>query len=329
MTKNRHTVLEICAGAGGQAIGLERAGFETACAVEIDADACQTLRNNRPDWKVIETNLREFSAKDYEGVDLFAGGVPCPPFSVAGKQLGADDDRDLFPTALRLIKECQPKAVMLENVRGLTSPKFSNYRKWIISELNKMGFEAYWDLIYSSNFGVPQLRPRFVLTALKTAYTSYFRFPTDNGKRCTVSESIFDLIAERGWQGANLWKEKANSIAPTIVGGSKKHGGADLGPTRAKRQWLELGVDGKGIANSAPEKDDPIDLTPRLTNKMVASIQGFPREWDFAGKKTSQYRQIGNAFPPPVACEFGLAIADALEQRVRNYEKDEQRILPL
>src|SRR5262245_48553973 len=114
------TSIEICAGAGGQALGLEQAGFKHAAVVELDRHACATLRRNRPFWNTIQEDLTTWRAVPYRGrVDLFAGGVPCPPFSKAGKQLGADDDRDLFPTALRLIRECQPRAVLLENVRGL------------------------------------------------------------------------------------------------------------------------------------------------------------------------------------------------------------------
>jgi len=106
----------------------------------------------------------------------------------------------------------------------------------------------------------------------------------------------------------------ASSIAPTLVGGSKKHGGADLGPTRAKSQWLELGVDGKGLVDECPHADAPLDFIPRLTLRMAARIQGFPDYWHFCGKKTSAYRQIGNAFPPPVAAAVGMAIASALKK---------------
>ena len=124
-----YTSIEICAGAGGQAIGLDQAGFQHVALVELEALACQTLRFNKPEWNVIEKDVKSFSAKQFIGIDLFAGGVPCPPFSIAGKQLGKDDERDLFPEALRLIKECLPKAVMLENVKGILSSKFENYRK--------------------------------------------------------------------------------------------------------------------------------------------------------------------------------------------------------
>lgn len=115
------TSIEICAGAGGQALGLEAAGFDHLALVEIDKDACQTLRSNRPNWNVVEGDLRNFSAKQFKNVDLLAGGVPCPPFSKAGKQLGKEDERDMFPEAVRLVRECRPKAVMLENVRDRKS----------------------------------------------------------------------------------------------------------------------------------------------------------------------------------------------------------------
>ena len=122
------TSVEICAGAGGQAIGLDQAGFEHLALVELEHLACQTLRYNKPEWNIIEKDVRNFSAAKYQGIDLLAGGVPCPPFSIAGKQLGKDDERDLFPEALRLVRECSPKAVMLENVKGILSAKFEIYR---------------------------------------------------------------------------------------------------------------------------------------------------------------------------------------------------------
>ena len=112
------TCIEICSGAGGQALGLEMVGFEGLAHVEMDSNACATLRLNRPNWRVIEEDVRNFSAREFFGIDLLAGGVPCPPFSKAGKQLGGEDERDLFPEALRLIEECKPKAVLLANVRG-------------------------------------------------------------------------------------------------------------------------------------------------------------------------------------------------------------------
>lgn len=304
--------LEICAGAGGQALGLEAAGFTHAAAVEIDADACSTLRLNRPEWGVVEEDVREVDGRTYRGVDLIAGGVPCPPFSVAGHQLGSSDDRDLFPEAIRLVRQAKPSAVMLENVRGLAANRFSNYREAIIRELASLGYQADWRLLQSSDFGVPQLRPRFILIALRARASGRFRWPEPNIAAPTVGESLKDLMADRGWPGADRWAVGADRIAPTLVGGSRKHGGPDLGPTRARNDWLKLGVDGRGIADSVPAADDPLDHLPKLTLRMTARLQGFPDQWQFVGRKTSTYRQIGNAFPPPVALGLGLGIHDAL-----------------
>jgi len=113
------TTLELCAGGGGQALGLEQAGIEHIAVVELDRHACTTLRLNRPNWKVIQADIREFDAVPYRGVDVVSGGLPCPPFSVAGKQLGDKDDRNLFPSAIRIVSEARPRAVMIENVRGI------------------------------------------------------------------------------------------------------------------------------------------------------------------------------------------------------------------
>ena len=308
-----YTSIEICAGAGGQAVGLEQAGFDHHALVEIEPIACDTLRLNRPLWNVINKDVKNFSAKEYNNIDLFAGGVPCPPFSIAGKQLGHLDERDLFPEALRLVKECNPKAVMLENVRGLLDIKFKEYRRYILDELYKSGYQCDWRLINASDYGVSQLRPRAILVALKKQYFEYFEWPLKNQTSpLTVGELLYDEMSSLGWENADNWKLNANNIAPTLVGGSKKHGGADLGPTRAKQSWALLGVDGKGLADSPPVNG--AKAIPRLTLKMAALIQGFPKDWQFAGKKTPAYRQVGNAFPPPVAKAIGLSIKKALKQ---------------
>lgn len=305
------TSLELCAGAGGQALGLEQAGFKHLALVEYEQKACETLRLNRPQWNTIEDDLRRFDATRYEGVDLVAGGVPCPPFSKAGKQLGADDERDLFPEALRVVREAKPRAVMLENVRGLLDPVFEDYRNALQAELEELGYRAFWKLHHASDYGVPQLRPRTLLVAIAEEHADDFSWPKP-GKidTPTVGEALYEQMASRGWRGASEWRKRADRIAPTLVGGSKKHGGPDLGPTRAKKAWAELGVDGMGLANEAPDRD--FVGMPRLTVGMTAAIQGFPADWTIAGLKTAAYRQVGNAFPPPVAGAVAMAINSAL-----------------
>lgn len=362
----RLTVVEICAGAGGQALGLMQAGFEHELAIELDPTAAETLRHNlriragadvKPELKPARANKGskkapleappievvdgvitgdvaspEVWAKAQEkglalrgGFDLLAGGVPCPPFSLAGKQLGATDERDLFAWAVQQCQTLRPNALLLENVRGLSMPRFSAYRQHILDRLIEMKYVAEWRLLHASDFGVPQLRPRFVLVALKEEFAPYFRWPETKIQPKTVGETLRELMGANGWEGVDEWVEKANGIAPTVVGGSKKHGGADLGPTRAKRAWAQLGVDAMGIADLAPgpEADFGNAPGPKLTTEMVQLLQGWqPGEWEFVGLKTSRYRQVGNAFPPPVAKAVGLAIRSALLKEGEPVDRD-------
>jgi DNA (cytosine-5)-methyltransferase 1 len=292
--------IEFCAGAGGQAIGLEQAGFRHDALVEIDQNFAKTLQTNRPGWRVFAQDMNSFDGRPYRGVELFAAGLPCPPFSIAGKQLGELDERNLFPAALRLIDEIKPKAVMIENVRGFLSAVFEDYRAGLKRQLERMGYVTDWRLLNASDFGVPQLRPRVVIVALRKELSEFFDWPAPHPHNPpTVGSTLLDLMKENGWRGADAWAARANEIAPTIVGGSKKHGGPDLGPTRARRAWASLGVEGRSIAEAAPDRD--FVGMPRLTVRMVARLQGFPDSWQFFGRKTTAYQQVGNAFPPPVA----------------------------
>lgn len=305
------TAVEVCSGAGGQALGLEQAGFVPLALVERDASCCATLRLNRPAWPVIEGDLRDFDGRPFRGADLFAGGLPCPPFSIAGRQLGERDERNLFPQAFRLVEEIQPRAVMIENVKGLMGPAFDGYRRSLDQEFAKLGFETFWHLLNASDFGVPQLRPRVVIVALRRDLAPVYEPPEPSMQAPpSVGETLHRLMGSSGWKGASAWRKRAAGIAPTVVGGSHKHGGPDLGPTRAKRAWAQMGVDGHGVADAPPGPDFRGD--PRLTVPMVARLQGFPKEWQFAGRKTAAYRQVGNAFPPPVARAVGAQIARCL-----------------
>lgn len=306
--------IEFCAGAGGQALGLEQAGFRHAALVEIEPEFARTLRLNRPQWDVRATDMAEFDGRPFEGVELFTAGLPCPPFSIAGKQLGERDERNLFPAALRLIDEIKPKAVMIENVRGFLSAVFEDYRAHLKSQLAKMGYHVDWRLLNASDFGVPQLRPRVVIVAVRKELVEAFDWPDVLPHNPpSVGHCLKDLMGANGWRGLDRWVEQANEIAPTLVGGSKKHGGPDLGPTRARRAWATMGVEGKSLANDAPERD--FVGMPRLTLRMAARLQGFPDNWQFYGNKTTQYRQIGNAFPPPVAKAVAANLKVALNLR--------------
>ncbi len=262
--------LELCAGAGGQSLGLEQAGFAHTALVEIDGDACRTLKYNRPDWRVIEGDIATFDAKPFRGVDLVAAGLPCPPFSVAGQKLGEADERNLFPSAFRIIDEVRPKAVMIENVRGLLDKKFDYYRELIVARLKNLGYETRFELLNAADFGVPQNRPRVFIIGLRPEFHSVFQMLAKKKLCASVGEVLFDLMQSEGWSGAKDWKETASGIAPAIVGGSKKHGGPDLGPTRARAAWAALGVNGKGISDRPPSKD--FSGHPKLTVEMAARI---------------------------------------------------------
>lgn len=306
------TCVEICAGAGGQAIGLDKAGFDHVALIEYEPDYCEVLRMNRPDWHVICADVRDFDGTPYKGADLLAGGVPCPPFSAASKQLGQNDERDLFPEAIRLVKEIQPRAVMLENVRGFLDPKFSEYRKHILDSIKDLGYAVQIKLLNACDYGVPQLRPRVIIIGIRNDIETKFTYPNEHSLDApTVGDTLKELMGANGWTGLDNWVAQANKIAPTIVGGSKKHGGPDLGPVRARRAWAELGVDGAGVANEAPSEN--FVGMPKLTKEMIALIQGFPPEWNFGKRKTAACRMIGNAFPPPVAEAVGLEIRRCLE----------------
>lgn len=308
---NDFTCLELCAGAGGQAIGLERAGFAHIGLVEIDSDACATLRRNRPSWTVIQEDIKRFDGTPYRGVDLLSAGLPCPPFSRAGKQLGHADERNLFPDALRILGECRPRVVMIENVRGILDPAFDYFRLELKESLAKLRYKSAWKLHNASDYGVPQLRPRAILVGVTLDCAPQFSWPRKSfAPPHTVSQVLKDLMFSRGWRGYAQWEKLANTIAPTLVGGSKKHGGPDLGPTRARKAWAQLGVDGLGIANEPPDRD--FTGMPKLTLEMTALLQGFPPDWKFCGGKTTAYRQIGNAFPPPVAAAIGRNIRRCL-----------------
>ena len=307
---SKPTCIEICAGAGGQALGLEMAGFEHVALVEYESDYCDALKKNRPEWNVICGDVKDFSGEPFKGkIDLLAGGFPCLPFF----QPGCKDERDLLSEVIRLIKEIEPRTVMLDYESSFLDSVFKDYRKNILKGIAALGYKVEIKLLHASDFGVPQIRTYIVIIGIRNTVPGAFSYPEQvEGKAPTVASTLLDLMKKNGWKGADKWAKRANKIAPTVVG-SKKHDDPDLGPESARKAWAELGIDGMGVAYDAPSAD--FNGLPRLTPQMIARIQGFPDSWQFANGKTKACRMIGNAFPPPVAKAVGVQILNALEAK--------------
>ena len=305
--------IELCAGAGGASLGLELAGFEPALLIEREPNACATLRLNRPDWPIVEDDIRsvDFSHFNPGEIDLLSGGLPCPPYSIAGMQRGSDDGRDLFPAMLSIVETIRPKAVVIENVRGLLATKFQPVRDSVNEKLAALGYQVGWNELDAANFGVPQRRNRAFLVAIANP-TKPFSWPMPKPPSRFVGPCLLDLLAAGGWAQAEAWATKTNKfLSPTLTGGSTRHGGPDLGPTRARNEWIEMGVHPLVIATEPPPAGFHRGKLC-LTVRMVARLQGFPDAWEFYGSKTQQCRQIGNALPTPLMKAVALQIAKCL-----------------
>ncbi|MEY2228576.1 MULTISPECIES: DNA cytosine methyltransferase [Streptomyces] len=322
---DRLTSLELCAGAGGLTLGLEAAGFDPIALLDTKPDSCATLRGNRPDWTVLEQDLRDFLPSDRPdlfaedtAVDLLAAGLPRLPSTASTMRKNADEERYLLKATIWLAQAALPRAVLVENIPGLAlADVYAPTRQWVEENLREVGYRSSWGVLNACDFGVPQQRPHGFLVALRDPEFGRFSWPEPSGLPTrSVGTVLYESMARRGWPGAAAWARRADEPAPTIVGGSDKRGGPDLGPTGSKRAWERLGVNGGGIGDDVPDASAPDDLFPKLTVPQVTCLQGFPADWVPAGRKTSSYRQIGNACPPPVASAVGRALAVALRPAV-------------
>lgn len=298
------------AGAGGLALGLAQCGFEPAIIFDADPDARATVEANT-DWRVEPPpDDGDWRMLESQEISLVAGNLSSSGISVAGPRRDSSDDQ--YAHVLDLVRTISPRAVFLVNVAGLMTQRFRDLRSRVEQQLVGLGYQVAWRVIDSSWYGLPQSRRRAVLLAFKQGEFDRFVWPPGGAEIPAVGETLLPFMASAGWPGAIQWSRLANGVAPTIVGGSKRHGGADLGPTRTKAIWYSLGVDPRGIADYPPGPEVPVRAMPRLTNEMLAALQGFPPDWRFTGRKTSVYRQIASAFPPPTAAVLGNEIAAAL-----------------
>jgi DNA (cytosine-5)-methyltransferase 1 len=334
--ENEYSVLELFAGAGGLAIGLEKAGLKCVALNEIDKWACETLRNNRPNWDVLEGDIKNFNFKKYNGlVDVVTGGFPCQAFSYAGKKLGLKDARGtLFYEFARVVQEVQPAICIGENVRGLLSHDKGKTINGMISILDEIGYKvAPVQVLKAINYRVPQKRERLILVGVRKDIELDFKYPKPHQKiynlkdalkkgelfDCDVPESIgakypeykkqvLDMVPPKGY-----WRDLPIDIQKEYMGGSFYLGGGKTGMAR------RIGWDEPSLtltcspAQKQTERCHPDETRP-FTVREYARIQTFPDEWEFAGSMAQQYKQIGNAVPVNLGQEIGFSVIKFLNE---------------
>jgi DNA (cytosine-5)-methyltransferase 1 len=331
---NEYTVLELFAGAGGLAIGMEKAGLKCVALNEIDKWACNTLRKNRPNWNVLEGDIKLFDFSEYENkVDIVTGGFPCQAFSYAGKKLGLSDARGtLFYEFARVVKEVNPPICIGENVRGLLSHENGKTLEGMISILDEIGYNVVpVQVLKAINYNVPQKRERLILVGIRKDIDLKYEYPKPYKKiynlkdalkkgdlfDCDVPKSegskypkskidVLDLVPQKGY-----WRDLPLEIQKEFMGGSFHLGGGKTGIAR------RIGWDEPCLtltcspAQKQTERCHPEETRP-FTVREYARIQTFPDTWDFCGKMTSQYKQIGNAVPVNLGYYLGKCILNML-----------------
>jgi DNA (cytosine-5)-methyltransferase 1 len=324
MRERQFSVVELCAGVGGQALGLEQAGFEVTAAIDIDEDSCRTLSRNRPHWCTVQEDLKlldPLAHAPLDHADVLSCGLPRSPYTIAGKQLATVDKRDTLGAVLDMVSFIRPRVVVLENIPTfLTASKFDAERRQVRDTIAELGYELESAVLTATDFGVPQHRPHGFMIAMSPKDMEHFTWPCPGSGSCpSLGETLAESMASQGWPGAAAWAARATEPAPLIMGGATGRGGADLGASRAKAIWQRFDVFGGSIGDSVPGPDFRLDREieprlglPRLTVDQVALLQGFETDWKIDGRKTSAYRQISQTTPPPIAAALGRRIAIAL-----------------
>jgi DNA (cytosine-5)-methyltransferase 1 len=324
--KNTATVIELFCGAGGLALGLSNAGFQTELLVDFDKTSIQTLKKNRPEWNAICESVTELDLKKYKGkIDVMAGGFPCQSFSYAGDQLGLADMRGtLFYEYLRLIKQVKPKIVIGENVKGLLTHDEGRTFQAMLAELKKAGYRVGYKLLKAQFLDVPQKRERLVIFGIRKDLDSQMVFPEEKDytinlrqalkgvpaspgmKYSVAKEKIMKLIPEGGY-----WKDLPIKLQQEYMGASFATDGGKTGMAR-RLSWSEPSLTLTcSPAQKQTERCHPSQTRP-LTVREYARIQCFPDDWQFAGSISSQYKQIGNAVPVNLGYHIGLAVRQML-----------------
>ncbi len=313
--------VDLFAGCGGTALGLENAGVEHVMLVERDRDAVATLRNNRPDWNVVCDDVEKVKFEVWNGaVDIVEGGFPCQAFSYAGKKMGFDDTRGtLFHEFARAIREIRPKIAIGENVRGLLSHDNGRTISVMVSTLQSLGYRVAYKVLRSQYFDVPQKRERLIIFALRNDLAAPILFPKERDYTISLRDAIGDLPQSEGQQYSKrkkeimeqvpmggYWRDLPTEIQKEYMGASYFMGGGKTGMAR-RLSWDEPSLTLTcNPAQKQTERCHPSETRP-LSVREYARIQVFPDEWQFVGSVSSRYKQIGNAVPVNLGFHIGLA----------------------
>lgn len=316
------TVIELFAGAGGLALGLEKAGLAAKALIEIDKYAVATLRHNRPEWNVIHGDVSKVS---FEGMsaDIVTGGFPCQSFSYAGKGLGLEDTRGtLFYQFARCIKEVQPKLFLAENVKGLISHEKGKTLKTVLSVLESLGYNIQYQLLNAVNYDVPQKRERVIIVGTRPGIR--FQYPAPSPKILTLRDALKDVPPSEGMKYSlkrsavlalvppgGCWRDLPEEIQKSYMMKSYNLTGGRTGMAR-RISWDEPSLTlTTSPSQKQTERCHPDETRP-FTVREYARIQTFPDDWEFIGGIGSKYKQIGNAVPVSFAYHLGRAIVNAL-----------------
>lgn len=330
----KYTGIELFAGAGGLALGLEEAGIEGKLFVEFDQRACETLRENRPDWNVVEDDVANVDFSEYKGkIDVVSGGAPCQAFSYAGKRLGFGDTRGtLFAEFARCVREVQPKMFLFENVKGLLSHDKGRTFKTIKHEFESLGYEIDYKVLNAAYFGVGQKRQRLIVIGIRSDLKDKidFEYPKEDGEM-TILRDVLKDVPDSPYQpysekkrkvmelvpAGGCWVDLPEEVAKDYMGKSYYSGGGRRGMAR-RISWDEPSLTlTTSPSQKQTERCHPEETRP-FTVREYARIQSFPDEWKFCGGLSDQYKQIGNAVPVELARRIGLEIIKALDMEDKN-----------
>lgn len=334
----KYKVVELFAGAGGLALGLEQAGFETKAVLEINKWAIKTLKRNRPNWNIVEGDIQSISQigiKKYlwddEEIDLLSGGYPCQSFSYAGNRLGIEDTRGtLFYDYAEILKELKPKMFLAENVKGLVTHDKGKTLQTMLAVFEDVGYKVSYKVLNALDYGVAQKRQRIIIVGVRNDIRDNinedFQFPVPYSEQLTLKDILQNVPLSdcatynekkkevlKHVSPGGCWRDLPDDIAREYMKTTYFMGGGRTGIAR-RLSWNEPGLTVLcSPAQKQTERCHPDELRP-FSIRENARIQSFPDDWIFEGSLSEKYKQIGNAVPVNLAKEVGKSIIQYLNK---------------